>query len=215
MPAERSMFTKKIIMDTICSIMLELRNKYKSGSAAEIIREAILTGEISGEIGQNEFADSLGISRIPVREALITLEYNGLIEKLPNQHVRIADISDKAVKDLFTDMSLLEIEVIKNLPSENLEALPSLGQADFHRALYMSTASPLRRTFLKIITETYLMFVIEHSEGRKIDAVFGNLKLSLGDIRMLRAGYAVYAEALSAEMIRIRRDKRRINHAES
>ena len=43
-------------------IMLELRKKYKSGSAAEIIRNAILSGEISGEIGQNEFADSLGIS---------------------------------------------------------------------------------------------------------------------------------------------------------
>ncbi|MBQ3763537.1 MAG: GntR family transcriptional regulator, partial [Synergistaceae bacterium] len=71
-------------MNTICNIiyniMLELRKKYKSGNAVESIRNAILFGEISGEIAQNEFADSLGISRIPVREALIALEYHGLIE---------------------------------------------------------------------------------------------------------------------------------------
>lgn len=202
-------------MYTIHAIMLELRKKYKSGSAAEIIREAILLGEISGEIGQNEFADSLGISRIPVREALITLEYHGLIEKLPNQHVRITDIDDKAVKDLFIDMSLMEIEVIKNLNAENLQSLSSLGQAEFHRSLYVNAVSPLRKTFLKILTETYIMFVLEHSDGRKINTVFGNLKLSLGDISILKACYTVYAEALAAEMIRIRKDnKENLPHAE-
>lgn len=210
------LFTKNIIMDTIYVIMigLELRKKYKSGSAAEIIRDAILFGEITGEIGQNEFADSLGISRMPVREALITLEYHGLIEKLPNQHVKIADINDRAVKDSFYDMSLLELEVIKNLPAEKLESLSTLSQIEFHRALYKNTASPLRRTFLRIITETYLMFAVEHSDGRKLDAVFGNLKLSLEDQSMLKAGYAVYSEALAAEMIRIRKDKRSTKYAE-
>ena len=194
--------------------MIELRKKYKSGSSAEIIRNAILSGEISGEIGQNEFAESLGVSRIPVREALITLEYHGLIEKLPNQHVRIIDIDDRAVKDLFTDMSLLELETVKKLAPENLKYLSSLGQAEFHRELYMNTHSPLRRSFLKIITETYLMFILEHSDSRKIAPVFMNLKLALEDMSMLRAGYAVYAEVLASELIRIRRDRRRMNYAE-
>ena len=56
--------------------MLELRKKYKSGNAAEILREAILTGDIPEGISitQNEIADSLGTSRMPVREALISLE---------------------------------------------------------------------------------------------------------------------------------------------
>ena len=211
------LFTENEIMDTICVIMIELeiRKKYKSGSAAEVIRDAILFGDIAGEIGQNEFAGSLGISRMPVREALITLEYHGLIEKLPNQHVKIADINDRAVKDLLSDMSLLEIEVIKNLNAEELKSLSSLSQAEFHRALYTNTASPLRRTFLKIITETYLIFTLENSDSRKLDAVFGNLKLSLEDPAVLKAGYAVYSEVLAAEMIRIRKDKRRIPHAES
>ena len=208
------MFTKKEIMDTIHVIMLRLRKKYKSGSAAEIIRDAILLGDISGEVAQNEFADSLGVSRIPVREALITLEYHGLIEKLPNQHVAIIEIDDMSVKDLFTDMSLLELELIKSLSSEKLKSLSSASQIDFHRELYKNSKSPLRRIFLKILTETYLMFVLEHSDGRKLSPVFENLRLSLEDMGVLKACYAVYAEVLTSELINIRRDKRRISNAE-
>ena len=196
--------------------MLELRKKYKSGNAVESIRDAILLGEISGEIAQNEFADSLGISRIPVREALIALEYHGLIEKLPNQHVKIVEINDAAIKELFSDMSLLELEVIKSLPSEKLKFLSSLGQLEFHREIRRFTKSPLRKTFLKIITETYLMYVLEHSDehydGRNLAPVFENLKHSLEDFDILKACYAVYAEVLSTELINIRRRK---NYAES
>ena len=194
-------------------IMLELRKKYKSGSAAEIIRDAILFGDISGEVIQSDLAESLGISRIPVREALINLEYYGLIEKLPNQHVRVIAIDDRAIRDVFADMSLLEIEVIKSLGGENLASLSSLGQAEFHRRLYVS-ASPLRKTFLKVITETYVMFVINHSDSRRITPVFENLKSSLGDMTLVKAGYTVYTEVLAAELIRIRNNNRRMNHAE-
>ena len=137
--------------------MLELRKKYKSGSAAEIIRDAILSGEISGEISQNDFADSLGISRIPVREALISLEYQGLIERLSNQHVKIINLNEESIKNIFQDMSLLEIEVLKNLNDKKLQQLSLLkNQMDFHRELYKSVNSPLRMNFLKVITETYL-----------------------------------------------------------
>lgn len=194
--------------------MLELRKKYKSGSATEIIRDAILSGEISGEIGQKEFAESLGVSRIPVREALISLQYHGLIEKMSNQHVRIIILDDAAIRDLFSDMSLLETETIKSLPPGKIQHLSSLNQMDFHRELYMITHSPLRRAFLRITAETYLAFVLEHSDGVKIVPVFENLKHSLNDISILRAGYAVYAEVLASEFIRIRNDNRRNNHAE-
>lgn len=193
--------------------MLELTKKYKSGSAVEIIRDAILSGEISGEIGQREVADSLGVSRIPVRDALITLEYHGLIEKLPNQHVRITLLDDRAIRDLFSDMAILEIETVKSLPPEKLQHLSSLSQSEFHRELYMNTHSTLRKNFLRIITETYIMFVIEHSDGAKFSAVFEDLKHALDDMSILRAGYTVYAEVLASELIRILNDNRRNNHA--
>lgn len=194
--------------------MIELRKKYKSGSAAEIIRNAILSGEISGEIGQNDFAQSLGVSRIPIREALITLQYHGLIEKMSNQHVRIIFLDDTAIHDLFSDMSLLEIETIKTLTPGKIHQLSSLSQTKFHREIYANTNSPLRKNFLRIITETYIAFILEHSDGVKISPVFENVKHSLDDMSILRAGYTVYAEVLASELIRIRNDNRRNNHAE-
>ena len=182
--------------------MLKLRKKYKSGNAFESIRDAILFGDISGQIAQNEFADSLGVSRIPVREALITLEYHGLIEKLPNQHVEIIELNESSVKDLFTDMSLLELEVIKSLSSEKLQTLSSLSHSEFHREICWLTKSPLRKIFLKTIIETYLMFVLEHSD---LTSVFGKLQSSLGNFADLRNCYSIYADALASELIDIRR----------
>ena len=67
-------------------------NKKKQGSIVELLRDEILAGNIpdGSEMTQNELAESLGVSRMPVREALILLEYQGLIDRLPNNHVRVA-----------------------------------------------------------------------------------------------------------------------------
>lgn len=187
---------------------LQLSKKYKSGSAFEIIRDAILDGTISGEISQNEFADSLGVSRIPVREALITLECHGLVEKLPNQHVRVIILDSEAIRTLFADMSATELETVKALPAETLERLSSAkNPAEFHRTLYENTHSPLRRVFLRIVTETYIMFILAHSDAGRILHAFENLKHSVKDFAALRANYAVYAASLADTLIHIRTHK--------
>ena len=191
-------------------LKLELRKKYKSGSAVEILCEAILAGEISGEISQSEFAESLGISRIPVREALITLEYQGLIEKLSNQHVKIINLNAKSIKNLFSDMYMLEFEIIKNFPEEKSgNLLLTENQMEFHRFLYENAASPLRKKFLEIITESYLIFILEHSGGERIKTEFENLKIALNksDFNILKNAYVVYAEVLADELIRIRKER--------
>ena len=137
---------------------------------------------------------------------MITLEYHGLIEKLTNQHVRVINLNDTSIKNIFVDMSLLELEAVKSLSDEKLERLSAAaGQADFHRKLYENEASPLRKRFLKTITETYIVFTLEHSDCAKVKPIFENLKSSLKDFDALSANYAVYAEALASELINIRR----------
>ena len=71
--------------------MDKIEIKKKQGSIVEALRDAILSGSIPAdtEMTQNELAQSLGVSRMPVREALIILEYQGLIRRLPNNHVRV------------------------------------------------------------------------------------------------------------------------------
>lgn len=62
-------------------------NKKKQGSIVELLRDEILAGNIpdGSEMTQNVLAEGLGVSRMPVREALILLEYQGLIDRLPEQ----------------------------------------------------------------------------------------------------------------------------------
>ncbi|MBQ3403136.1 MAG: GntR family transcriptional regulator [Synergistaceae bacterium] len=199
--------------------MLELRKKYKSGSALEILQEAILTGDLPEGIiiTQNELALSLGTSRMPVREALISLEYQGFIERMPSQHIKAATFTDEYIRSLFADMATLEVEALKSLPDGELEALSSCrSQMDFHRALRRNIYAPLRRKMLETFTEIYLPFVLEHSENvKQIDLVFMNLLQAVKaplDIDVTRAAYAVYSEVLSGSLIRIRKGRK--SHAE-
>ena len=198
-------------MDTIFLIMLELRKKYKSGSVLEILQEAILSGDLQGGtiITQTELAMSLEVSRMPVREALISLEYQGLTERLPGQHVRITTLNDEYIRSIFTDMGIIEAEAVKELSAEKLMSLSMCErQTDFHRTLRRYVAVPLRRKFLEAITEIYLPFVLRRcGNAANIDAVFGNLLSALKyplDMGMIRSCYAVYSEVLSGGMIKIR-----------
>jgi len=56
------------------------------------LRQAILSGALSpgDPIGQDDVAERLGISRIPVREALRQLESEGLIVNPPHRTARVA-----------------------------------------------------------------------------------------------------------------------------
>lgn len=193
--------------------MLKLKKLYKSGSAIESISEAILSGEISGEISQNEFANSLGISRIPVREALIALEYQGLVERLKNQHVKIITLDYEAIKNLFIDMSLLEIETIKNL-QDRFEILDELAMSEnqiiFHRNLYSIIKSPLRKNILKIIIETYLVFLLKRCNNT--NSIFECLRNALTDINKLTEIYRTYSEILTSDFVTLR--EKINNHAQ-
>lgn len=69
--------------------------------AAQALREAILTGAIASgtRLRQVRLAAQLGISRTPLREALMKLEQEGLIELLPGGGLRVAVLNlDEAVE---------------------------------------------------------------------------------------------------------------------
>jgi DNA-binding GntR family transcriptional regulator len=81
-----------------------------SVAATELIRQAILDGRLEpgSRLKEEELARVLGISRTPVREALLMLQAEGLIETSPNRGavVRTHDADD--LVDLYQLRALLE-----------------------------------------------------------------------------------------------------------
>ena len=81
----------------------------------EILREKIISHEIAaGEpLRQDALAEELNVSRIPVREALLQLEAEGLVRFAPHKGAVASEISAIEVKELFGLRVLLECDVLK------------------------------------------------------------------------------------------------------
>jgi DNA-binding GntR family transcriptional regulator len=78
--------------------------------AAETLRRAILIGRYKpGErLVEDRLSTELGISRVPIREALRTLAGDGLVELRPNRGAAVAAISTEVAADLVEVRATLE-----------------------------------------------------------------------------------------------------------
>ena len=86
----------------------ELRPNF-AALTADRIRDAILARQfVTGDrLGIEDLADRVGVSTMPVREALISLEQEGLVERLPRRGFRVAAVQSADVADIFVLHSFL------------------------------------------------------------------------------------------------------------
>jgi DNA-binding GntR family transcriptional regulator len=135
---------------------------------ADQMRNAILNGQYKpGEwLRQERLAQDLGVSQMPVREALKELAAEGLIEHVPYRGVRVVSFSLDDIMDLYahrayieshaasiaaeiitpeelSSIKALEIEIEKNTVPESVAKYRELNRK-FHQQIY--TAS--RREYL-------------------------------------------------------------------
>lgn len=68
-----------------------------------------------------EIADHLNMSRTPVREALIRLEAEGLVELIPRRGARILPISPQDMTDIYELLTALEPEAAAKLAQRRLK----------------------------------------------------------------------------------------------
>lgn len=82
----------------------------KSERLAVAVRDAILSGELApGRLySAQELGERFGVSRTPVREALLKLANAGLVRIERNRGARILTSSDQDISELFTLRLLLE-----------------------------------------------------------------------------------------------------------
>jgi DNA-binding GntR family transcriptional regulator len=78
-------------------------------SAADYLREQILTGRLTPgtKIDQDEISAALGISRLPVREALIELANEGLVDAVPRRGAFVASLERADIVDHYRVFGLV------------------------------------------------------------------------------------------------------------
>ncbi|ALM53338.1 GntR family transcriptional regulator [Halomonas huangheensis] len=141
--------------------------KTRAQFVADDLRRRILGGEFQGgtQLRQDALANDYDVSRIPVREALLTLESEGLVEFHPHRGAFTTELSVLKIRELFELRILLETHILRHsIPrltdtdlkkAEDIlkkydEALDSGGEIDnwseynfaFHHALYAPAELP-------------------------------------------------------------------------
>ncbi|MEA2536998.1 MAG: hypothetical protein QOF11_1232 [Chloroflexota bacterium] len=108
------------------------RNVTAQELVLESVRKAILAGVLApgARLRQEELAETFGTSRIPVREALRALEYEGLVSSEPNRGFTVTALDADDVDEVYELRILLEGHAVRValplLTDEDLEDLEGL-----------------------------------------------------------------------------------------
>jgi DNA-binding GntR family transcriptional regulator len=84
---------------------------------ANEIRTAILRGDLApgSRVKQERLAAELGVSREPVRQALLQLQREGLVHAQPNRSAQVAPLDRQFIADLYAFREAVETTVVATL----------------------------------------------------------------------------------------------------
>ncbi|MFP4482890.1 MAG: GntR family transcriptional regulator [Thermovirgaceae bacterium] len=92
--------------------------KYEGSASSyisEILRRAIFSGSLIGgaRLRQEEIARQLGVSSIPVREALRQLQAEGLVEIIPRRGAVVTELEVSEIREIYEMRTFLETGALK------------------------------------------------------------------------------------------------------
>jgi DNA-binding GntR family transcriptional regulator len=112
-----------------------LKHRTIASAIVEQLRDAVLGGAYASgaQLRQDALAASFGVSRIPVREALLQLEAEGLVQIVPHKGAVVTGLSKAEVDDVFALRGLLEVRLLRHsaplLTDEDFAALDTVQRA--------------------------------------------------------------------------------------
>lgn len=81
----------------------------------ETLRDDILEGKLpqGRKLVETQLSKAYGVSRTPIRSALVRLEICGLVENIPNRGAYVSGFSDQEYRDMIKLRELYEVQAIK------------------------------------------------------------------------------------------------------
>lgn len=131
-----------------------------SDNIYEVIKQDLLTGilKFGDSISEIEYSEKLNVSRTPLREAIKKLEIEGIIDRLPNGRLRVMEITQGRIREIFQIRIALENIILESILRE---------KKNLH-SLLTSLEENLTLTKLYINTENW-------GEARKLFSEFNKL----------------------------------------
>jgi len=163
-----------------------LRNERKRGSGVkvvyDILRDEILHLELppGSPIDEVQLSERFGMSRTPIREALVRLAGEGLIDTLPNRSTMVSQIDFLNMHSYFDALVLMyrvttqlaakyhrpeDLEIVRALQAEFAEAVEAqdaLAMISTNAALHLAIAEAGRNPYFTGLFSRLL------NEGRRI-----------------------------------------------
>jgi DNA-binding GntR family transcriptional regulator len=193
--------------------------------ALEQLRRNIITGVLpAGELYSEQIlADKMGVSRSPVREALLQLASEGLVELIPHRGVRITQIDPaylthilefRAAIDGYCARTLastprrkvleqLDAELARQrdlIAAENWESWPDANM-DFHSVLARNVGNPLMESAIAELG-SHMMRLGFMIHGQH-DQIRENFAAHTAIVDAIRKGDPATAQALACEHLQI------------
>lgn len=110
-------------------------NKRRSESLRDALEEMIAVGELApgAHLDETELAVRFGVSRTPIREALIQLASEGVVEIRPRRGAVVAQASPARLVEMFEVMAELEA-MCARLAARRMTAADHVGLTQAHEA---------------------------------------------------------------------------------
>jgi DNA-binding GntR family transcriptional regulator len=109
------------------------RRPQLSEDVAASIRQQIVTGVLTPGtfVRIDDTAGELGVSATPVREALVALRGEGLVELVPRRGYRVNELTERDIEDIFwlqgTIAAALARRAAQHITNEQIEALRAVN----------------------------------------------------------------------------------------
>jgi DNA-binding GntR family transcriptional regulator len=155
---------------------------------ADALRAALIAGQLRpGEVySAPALAAQFGVSATPVREAMLDLVREGLVDTMPNKGFRVTGLSERRLDEYTQIRELIEVPVVTGLAGtadpERLKALRPVAEqivaaaADGDLIGYLEADRRLHLALLAMAGNEHLVAVVE--DLRKRSRLFGLRELA-------------------------------------
>ncbi len=144
--------------------------------AYERIKTLLINGQLEFDevYSANHFAEILGVSRTPIREALLQLTSEGFFVSLRGRGFKIKEFSEKEIQDFFEARKMIEAYVIEQLVDEvSAEDLKPLD--DSLAQMINGHKKTETYSFLEA-DKSFHMNLIRRYQNSLLESIMGNIR---------------------------------------